>query len=424
VSPVAPVRLAARIGLDWADQHHVIALRAAGFATVERRQLAHSPEALAGWVAELRRRFGDRPVGICLEQSRGPLVHALLEYDFLVLYPINPRTLKRFREAFASSGAKDDPSDADLLLELLEKHEDRLRAWKPDDAETRGLARLVEARRKAVDLRTRLAQQLRAELKGYFPQAIELVGWELSTPVACAFLLRWPRLDQLQRARPQRVRQFYYGQHCRRGDLIEARLQQIAAARALTTDPAIVETSVLTVQLLARQIQVLNPSIARYEAEIARLFQRHPDGELFRSLPGGGPALAPRLLVAFGTERERFASAGELQQLSGIAPVTERSGKSCQVRCRWAAPTFLRQSFHEFAGVSIQRSVWARAFYQLQRERGKEHHAAVRALAFKWIRILWRCWQDRTPYEEARYIQALRQRGSALVERLQLAATA
>ena len=183
-----------------------------------------------------------------------------------------------------------------------------------------------------------------------------------------------------------------------------------------------VDTSILTVQMLAQQIEALHPSIARYEKEIARLFESHPDVELFSSLPGGGPALAPRLLVAFGTDRDRIASATELQQLSGIAPVTERSGKRCHVRWRWSAPTFLRQSFHEFAGLSIQRSVWARAFYQLQRERGKTHHAAVRALAFKWIRILWRCWQERTPYDEARYIGALRRRGSPLVARLDRAA--
>ena len=424
MSHVPLIQLAARIGLDWADDHHDFALRAEGSTTVETDTLGHTPEAIATWVTELRRRFGGRPVGICLEQARGPLIHALLEYDFLVLYPITPRTLKRFREAFRSSGAKDDVTDAELLLELLEKHRDRLRAWQPDDVETRALARLAAARRKAVDLRTALTQQLRAELKGYFPQAIDLVGGHLTTSLACAFLLRWPRLDALQRAQPQTVRAFYYGHRCRRGDLIEQRLKQIAAARPLTTDAAIVESSVLTVQMLARQIQALNPSIARYEQEIARRFERHPDVDLFRALPGGGPALGPRLLVAFGTDRERFASALELQQLSGIAPVTEQSGKSCHVHWRWAAPAFLRQTFHEFAGRSLQRSSWARAFYELQRERGKDHHAAVRSLAFKWIRFLWRCWQDRTAYNEARYIEALRTRGSPLVWRLEHAAAA
>ena len=411
--------LAASIGLDWADAHHDVSLQESGSDTVERRRIAHTPEALKEWVAELRHRFGGRPVGLCVELSRGPLIHALLEYEFLVLFPVNPLSLKRFRDTFATSGAKDDPTDADLLLELLTKHRDRLRAWTPDDPKTRALGRLVQARRKTVDLRTRLTQQLRAELKGYFPQALDWTG-KLTNQLACDFLLRWPTLDSVQRARPETVRKFYYGHNCRRGDLIAKRLHEIRAAVPLTTDPAIVETSVLTVQMLARQIRLLGPSIARFEEEIDKLLADHPDAELFSSLPGAGPALAPRLLVAFGSNRERFDDAIEVQQYSGIAPVTERSGKKTWVHWRWAAPTFLRQSFHEFAGFSILYSAWARAFYDLQRERGKGHHAALRALAFKWIRILFRCWKDRTPYDEARYLRALRERGSPLIERLEL----
>lgn len=414
--------LAARIGLDWADAHHDVSLLAAGSGAVERRRILHTPETLTEWVGELRRRFGGRPVGICLELSRGPLVHALLEYDFVVLFPVNPLTLKRFRQAFATSGAKDDPTDADLLLELLAKHHDRLRFWTPDDQKTRALGRLVQARRKAVDLRTRLTQQLTAELKGYFPQALHWTGKSLTSQLACDFLLRWPTLEAVQRARSETLRKFYYGHNCRRGNLIEERLQEIRTATPLTTDPAIIEPSVLTVQMLARQIRLLGPSIRRYEEEIDKLLAAHPDAALFSSLPGAGPALAPRLLAAFGTDRARFHTATEVQQYSGIAPVTERSGKNTWVHWRWATSTFVRQSFHEFAGLSIQHSTWARAYYELQRERGKGHQAAVRALAFKWIRILFRCWQDRTPYDEARYLHALRKRGSPLVQRLEPAA--
>lgn len=416
--------LAARIGLDWADAHHDVSLQETDSDIVERRRIHHTPEALAEWITELRVRFGNRPVGICVELSRGPLIHALLEHDFIVLFPVNPVTLKRFREAFAPSGAKDDPTDADFLLELLAKHSDRLRIWRPDDPKTRALGRLVEARRKAVDLRNRLTQWLRAELKGYFPQALDWTGTSLTSSLACDFLLKWPTLQAVQRARPDTIRAFYYGHNCRRGDLIEERVKEIRSANPLTTDPAIIDPSVLTVQMLVRQIRALGPSIAQYEEEIKRILATHPDAELFASLPGAGPAMAPRLLAAFGADRERFESATEIQQLSGIGPVTKRSGKKTVVHWRWAAPTFLRQSFHEFAGLSIQQSAWARAYYDLQRERGKNHHAAVRALAFKWIRIIYRCWQDRTPYDEGRYIQALVRRGSPLAQRFQLAAAA
>jgi len=411
----------ALIGIDWADQHHDMALRELSTGGVERMRIEATPEALAEWLSELRKRFQGRRVGICLEQARGALIHALLEHDFLVLYPINPATLDRFRKAFSSSGAKSDPRDAHLLLELLEKHRERLHAWTPDDPDTRALTRLVEARRKAVDLQTQFVQRLTAELKGYFPQALEWAG-SLTSPMAHDFLRRWPTLQAVQRARESTLRRFYSTHHSRSAEAIQMRLKQIRQAVPLVNDRAIVDTSVLTVQLLVEQLSVLVRSIRTYDAEIQILFERHPDAPLFEGLPGGGSALAPRLLGAFGTDRSRFGSARDVQQYMGIAPVTEASGKSRWVHRRWAAPKFLRQTFHEFAGHSIRYSGWARAYYDQMRARGLGHHAAVRSLAFKWIRILWRCWQDRTPYDESRYIEALRQRGSPLVTRLAAAA--
>lgn len=419
-APSAPLpEPVARVGLDWADRKHDVALQEVGSEVVECFQLPHTPEAITEWVAGLRRRFGGRPVAVALEQSRGGLIHALLPYEFLILYPINPSSFAKYRKLFAPSGAKDDPRDAELLLDFLAKHGDQLRPWVPDDAETRALARLVEARRKAVDLRTKLIQKLGAELKGYFPQALAWTGASLASRLATDFLLKWPTLEAVQRARPSTVRRFYYAHNCRATERIEDHLAQIRDAEPLTTDPAIVETSVLTVQMLARQLQALEPSIRAYDQQIAQLFRNHPDADLFNSLPGAGAALAPRLLAAFGSDRSRYASALDIQKYSGIAPVTERSGNRWWVHWRQSAPTFLRQTFHEFAQHSIQQSVWARAYYEQQRERGNRHHSAVRSLAFKWQRILFRCWQDRMPYSEAHYLDALRHRGSPLVHRIE-----
>ena len=412
--------LAARIGVDWADDHHDVCLQEAGSSRTESGRIQQEPQALSDWIAGLRQRFGGRHIGICLETSRAPLVAALIEHEFIVLFPVNPRTLKRFREAFAPNGAKDDPSDAALLLELLSKHESRLHPWTPDDPETRAIARLVEARRKAVDLRTNLTNQLSAELKGYFPQAPAWAG-DLDSQLATDFLQRWPTLKAVQSVKVQTLRKFYYGHNCRRADLIEKRIAEIRTALPLTNDPAIVETSVMNVQMLARQIEALRPSIAKYDKEIQRRFSAHPDARLFESLPGSGAAMAPRLLSAFGSRRERFQAAAEVQEYSGIAPVTKRSGKHSQTTWRWGAPKFVRQSFHEFARLSIHHSAWARAYYDLQRERGKSCHASIRALAFKWIRIIYRCWKERTPYNEARYVQSLLERGSPLAARLSLA---
>lgn len=149
-----------------------------------------------------------------------------------------------------------------------------------------------------------------------------------------------------------------------------------------------IEPTVLRVQMLAQQLKSILPYIARYEQQIAQLFDSHPDSFLFRDLPGAGSALAPRLLTAFGTDRDRFTQAIELGCLSGIAPVRKASGKSSTTHMRWACPKFLRQSFHEFAGHSIRSRPWAKAHCTEQRLQGKGHHAAVRSVAFKWIRIL------------------------------------
>lgn len=408
--------LAAAIGIDWASDHHDVALQAlmptAG--PVEERQLPHTPEALRDWLAALATRFAGQPIGIALETSKGPLVTALLAAPFVVLYPVNPRSLQRFREVFSPNGAKDDAPDARLLLTLVVQHQDRLAPWRPDEARTRVLTRLVEHRRTAIDLQTRLTQQLDAVLKEYFPQARRWVGEDLTSPMAGAFLTRWPTLTALQRARPATLRRFYTAYGVRRAARIAERLAEIQGAVPLTTDPAVLTSSVLLLQLLVRQLAALRPSIAALEAAIAEHFAAHPDAPLFTALPGAGAALAPRLLVALGTDRTRFPSAQHLQQHTGIAPITVKSGRSRQVHWRWATSSFVRQTFHEFAHHSIRHSPWARAFYAQQRRGGKTHHAAVRALAFKWIRIIWRSWHDHTPYDEARYHDALQRSHSPL----------
>ena len=197
--------------------------------------------------------------------------------------------------------------------------------------------------------------------------------------------------------------------------MIDARLAEIDTAQPLTTDPAIVDTLSLTVQTYATQLRPMLDAIATFDARIAAMFAQHPDQALFASFPGAGPVGALRLAAAFGTDRTRWHAATELQTYAGIAPVTERSGKSCWVHHRLACPKFLKQTFHEYADQSIRVSSWARRYYNQQRGRGNTHHAALRSLAFKWMRILFRCWQDRTPYNEATYVAALRRHGSPLV---------
>lgn len=407
--------IGAYVGIDWADRMHVVTLRAVNNKAVERYELPQTAEAIAEWVSGLQERFPGQRIAVALEQSRGALIYALMNHDSLVLYPVNPKSLAKYREAFYVSGAKDDPVDAELLLELVLVHRDKLRAWLPDDELTRTITLLVEYRRQLVAEQTALINRLSNRLKLYYPQALEWAG-ELATVQACDFLERWPTLAEVQKTTAAKLRQFYVRHGCRKAQVIEQRLQEIARAQPLTRDNAVVTATVPMVQATVSQLRPLLAAIQQMDKQIAALFAQHADHDLFDSFPGAGKALAPRLLTALGANRSRFASAREIQQFSGIAPVTERSGKSCLIHRRWACPKFVRQSFHEFAAQSIRWSAWARAYYQQQRARGNHHHAAVRSLAFRWIRIIFRCWQTGVAYHEETYQQALRRRGSPLVK--------
>ncbi len=407
---------AAFVGIDWADQEHAVCLIDSEMQTPELSVLAQAPEAIDEWVAGIQRRYPGQKVAVCLEQKKGALVYALMKFDCLVLVPINPKQLSRFRDAMGPSGAKDDPRDASLLAELLMKHSEHLRAWLPDDVDTRRIRLLGEDRRNLVDARTALTNRLKSLLKQYFPLALLVSGTRIYGELACQLLMRYPSLDKLQAASDDELGAFYREHHCYRPQLVAKRLQLIRQARPLTTDPAILEASVLAVEILLKQLVTLNQGIDQYDMRIATGMQVHPDASIFESLPGAGAAMAPRLLAAMGSDRERLTSAQEVQQLSGIAPVTKQSGKTCVVHRRWAASKFLRQTFHEFAAHSIKHSAWAKAYYDMMRARGNKFQAAVRALAFKWIRIIFRCWKDRTLYDEGTYLTAILKRQSPILK--------
>jgi len=408
---------AAFVGIDWADAKHDICLQAAGTAKRECFQLEHTPEAIDAWVTTLRTRLHSQPVALCLELNKGPLVFALRKYDFLVLFPINPLTLARYREAFTPSRAKDDPTDAELQLELLLTHRDRLSPLNPQSPTMRALEQLVAHRRRVVGDKVRLTNRLTSTLKNYFPHVLQWFQ-DKDTTLFCDFLSRWPTLKAAQLARRTTLETFFRAHHVRSADVIAPRLQAIKSATPLTTDEGVIAPHTLWVQALVAQLRVTLQAITDFDTAIAQRAQSHPDFPLFQALPGAGPVFAPRLLVAFGEQRERYATAAELQKYAGIAPVTERSGKKSWVHWRLQCPKFLRQTFVEWAAESIRHSFWAQLYYQQQRDQGKAHQAAVRALAFKWIRILYRCWQDRTLYDESTYLHALTQRGSSLMHNL------
>lgn len=405
------------IGLDRSDAKadlHYIDVK-----TDQRwsQTLDTAPERMRDWLAQLRQDYPKAQVGLCLEQPAVNIILFLEDYAWITLHAINPITLQKYREAFVTSRAKDDGMDARFQADLTLTHWDKLPVWKPDDPQTRRLKQLVLHRRSVVNERTALTNRLQAILKQYFPQALQLCGDELWRPIATDFLLQWPSLQTLQKTRTATLKAFYTSHGSRSSSLLQSRLELIKSAVPLTDESALVDTFSVRVQLIGRQLQLVRETIATYDAQIDEVFKAHPDRTLFRSFPGAGPVLAPRLLTAMGSDRERFENAHQIQSFSGIAPVTKQSGTRKHVHRRYRCPIFVRQSFHEYAKESILCCRWAAAYYLQQREeRGVPHNTAVRALAFKWQRVIFRCWKDREPYDDARYEATLKRRGSPLVK--------
>jgi len=406
-------RFTAIIGIDWADKKHDVCIQTTDSSDRHNDQISHKVDKIDEWAQSMYQRHGG-PMAVAVELSKGPIVYALQKYDFFVIYPINPTTLATYRQAFKPSGAKDDPTDAELALDLLSHHPGRFEALNPQSMELRTLMTLVEQRRRIMNDRVRTTNRLRNALKQYYPQVLDWFD-RIDTALFCDFIRRWPSLLQAKRARKATLEKFFHEHHIFRKELLKQRVDAIKSATPLTTDEAVIVPYRLQVLILANQLEVALQSVQRYDEEIAALAPQHPDYQLFSTLPGAGPCLAPRLLVAFGEQRERFSSAAEVQKYAGIAPVTERSGQKTWIHWRWQCSTFLRQTFVEWAAQTINKSYWAGLFYAQQRAKGCSYQAAVRALAFKWIRILYRCWTTRTPYDEAKYLKALRDRGSPLL---------
>jgi transposase len=404
------------VGIDWADQKHDVSELVVGSdQPAHLSTISSRPEAIHEWAMSLRMRHDNKPIAVACELKKGPLIYALLKYQFITIFPLHPATVAKMRKAFHPSGAKSDPVDAQLQAELLRDYMHKLTPIVPDSAADRALAQLVECRRKLVQDRVDLTNSLTYYLKNYYPQVLDWFN-EKDSHVFCDFVTKWPSLERVQRARKKTLVDFMHQHNVRYADVIEQRLAAIKTAIPLTEDEGVVVPNQLMAELEANQLKVLLQSIERIEQEIKKRYCAMADRKIFDSFPGAGPQFAPRLLVAFGSERSRYENASAMQKYAGIAPVMESSGTRSWTHWRYACPKFLRQTFVEWAGQTVRYSFWARAYYNQQKSKGKAHNTIIRSLAFKWIRIMFRCWKEREPYDESKYLEALKERGSPLLQ--------
>jgi transposase len=403
------------IGIDWADTKHDICEHPNHSEIYNYSIIKNKPEALHDWAMELKQRYPDQQIAVACELKKGPLIYALSKYNHLTLFTINPSTVAKYRKAFTPSGAKDDPSDAFTQVEILTLHMSKLTVIEPESASVRSLAQLVEYRRKLVQDSVNLSNKITATLKNYYPQPLEWFN-EKDTMIFCDFISKWPSLAQAKKARKKTLLDFFNQHNSHYADINDTRIASIKSAMPLTEDQGVIAPNKLLVEVLIAQLKVLLEGIEKFNQAIKSSYKVQQDKAIFDSFPGAGPQLAPRLLVAFGSNRDRYSDASDLQKYAGIAPVIERSGKKMWTHWRYSCPTFLRQTFVEWAGFSIRYSFWAKAYYEQQKSKGKPHNSIIRSLAFKWIRIAFRCWKTHTPYDESKYLEALKRRGSPLLK--------
>lgn len=406
-------KFSAFIGLDWANQKHDVCVQVGANGKRRFEVIKNTPEFLDSWLNELHSEVGGN-IAVAVELSRGPIVYLLQKYPFITVFPIHALSLARYRQAFAPSGAKDDPTDAEIALDLMLKYPSKVKPLKPSSKEVRVLSHLVEQRRLLVEDKRRYVNRLINALKQYYSQPLEWFSHR-DSDLFCDFLLRWPSLQELKRSRENTIREFFKSRGGNAVSLTEKRLEAIAAAVPLTHDEAVIQAHKRFVQSVVKQLKVNIENIHTYDLEIRTLFEQMPDAAIFNSLPGTGPCLAPRLLAAIGDDRERFSTAQQLQNFAGLSPVTERSGKKSWVHWRWQCSKFVRQSFVEWAAKSVHQSYWAGLYYQQQREKGKSHQSAVRSLAYKWTRIVFKCWKSKQLYDESKYLKSLREKNSTLL---------
>ena len=413
------------VGIDRSDATLDTSSMPPGGTPGRPGKVATDPAALLAWVDTLRRAQPEGQIAVCIEQPCANIASFLGQFDFIDLFLVNPVLIKNYRDSFHTARPKDDVKDAASIARFLYERHAGLEPWRPASAELRRLRAYLEHRRLLVDGVTETTNRLTAALKLYYPQALEMAGDKLGAPLACRFLNRFPDLEALQSTPAAELRAFYYANACRRQKVVEKRVGAASTAVPITTDEGIIVPQRELALFLVRQLELLRPQIARYDALVAEIMGGHEDAAIFEALPGAGPNLAARLLATFGDDRSRFPTPESAQRLSGIAPVTRQSGKKLSVHRRYTkrtCPHFEHQTFIEWAGQTIRRSAWARAYYDRQRDKGSGHWAAVRSLAYKWIRIVHRCWTDRVPYDEAKYIAALQRSGSPVAETLKEAA--
>ncbi|MGH8673078.1 MAG: IS110 family transposase [Burkholderiales bacterium] len=393
-------------GFDWASDHHDLVVVDQRGEVLDNFRIADTAE---GW-RQLRERLSGYPgLAIAIETSSGATVERLLDAGYSV-FPINPKAAKWYRERKAPSGTKTDFVDAWSLADALRVDGHAWRALQPDDPLTVELRLLCRDEIALIEQRTAFIGQLRAALHEYYPIALSAFD-DWTTRSSWTFVERFPTPQALVSAGKRRWEKFLHThQLYHSAELYAKRLDLFAKADQFCGGPAVTNAKSLLTKSLVAQLRLLQDHLDEYRRQITERFERHPDHDLFGSLPGAGEKLAPRLpltdpgpvkglLAELGDDRARFDSHESLQCYAGTAPVSYESGQIRKTRLRHACSRILRSTVHLWASLSRMKCPWAEAYYRRKREQGQSHACALRCLGQRWLKILWKMWQTRSRYD-------------------------
>jgi transposase len=405
------------VGLDWSSDHHdAVALDAAGKVLLE---LTFADDA-AGW-GNLVQRVGEladrdlSAVAVALETNNGPAVERLLALGCAV-YPLNPKAAQRYRERKTNSGCKSDHLDALSFGDALRTDGHGWRRLKPDDPITQELRLLCRDEISLIEHRTAMVLHLQAALREYYPAALEAFD-DWTSEGAWMFVRAFPTPQELVHAGKRRWEKFLHVHRLYRPETYAKRMEIFARADQFCGTPPVTRAKSRMAEALIAQLMVLQKRIEQYRKDIEALFAQHPDHDVFDSLPGAGPKIAPRLLSELGNDPSRFQTHQSLQCYAGSAPVTKQSGKSRWVCFRRSCNKTLRATVHLWANISRKQCAWAEVYYQHKRQKGHSHAKALRCLAQRWLKILWKMWQTHSSYDEALHMRNQIAHGSWIVAR-------
>lgn len=393
------------IGIDWAAKHLDFCLTNDKGDVILRDRVDNDDDGFNSLLQAFEKEKIDlSEIAVAIESPNQRVVDFLLARGVSV-YPVNPKAVYDYRKSRFPSGSKSDTADAQLLADYLREHYKHLRAWRIEEPELRQLKLLTEDRDKVVTQKVRLQNQLRSTLNGYFPQAVEAFS-DLTSQTALSFLEQFPTFSSTQEKTDEEWKMFLDECRCFHPKARQ-RFFDAMKLEKIEIDKAVVKAKSLFVTTIVRQLKIIVASLKEYNKQIGTLLSKFDDGEIFRSLPGVDVILAAKLLVSIGTDKERYASANELQSFFGTAPYTKGSGQYRSVHFRFACNKWMRTATAQMALASLRNSAWAKSYFARKRKEGKGAYHALRCLANAWLKVIFAIWKNHTDYDELKHLASI-----------------